>query len=87
MSTLLNVAVAAFTLTALALTILGLVSWRRASRGKLGVVTLGFACFAVAGGLASWWLFAREDLETLLTIHVALSAIGLLTIYIATVKR
>lgn len=87
MTTLLNVAVAAFTLTAIALTILGFLSWRRSKRTKLGVVALGFGWFAAAGLLASWWLFSREDLETLFTIHAALSAAGLLTIYLATVRR
>lgn len=87
MSVLLNVAVAAFTLTAFALALLGFAAWRRADRAKMGVLAVGFSWFAAAGLLSSWWLFAREDLELLFTIHVTLAALGLLTIYTATVKR
>lgn len=87
MTTLLNVAAASFAVTALALTGLGVLAWHRSRRAKTGVLAGGFALFAASGGLASWWLFAREDLETLLTIHLILTAAGLLTIYVAAVKR
>jgi apolipoprotein N-acyltransferase len=75
----LNVALAALTVTALALSVLGALAWRRSGRTKMGVLAVGFGWFALAGLLASWWLFARENLETLLTLHTALSAAGLLT--------
>lgn len=87
MTTLLNVATAAFAVTALALTVLGVLAWRRSRRPKTGLLAAGFALFAAAGGLAAWWLFAREDLETLLAIHLALTAAGLIAIYVAAVKR
>lgn len=87
MTLVLNVAVALFTLTALALTGLGALGWHRSRRPKTGVLTLGFSFFAMAGLLSSWWLFNREDLTTLLTLHVLLTGAGLLTIYIASVKR
>lgn len=87
MSLALNLAVAAFTLTALALTLLGALAWRRSGQARIGGLAAGFGLFAVAGLLTSWWLFAREDLEALLTIHTAITALGLLTIYLAAVKR
>lgn len=87
MSTALNVAVAAYALTALALAVLGVLGWRRSRRTKIGVLAAGFGLFAAGGLLAAWWLFAREDLETLLTLHLGLGAAGLLTVYVATVKR
>lgn len=87
MTTLLNVVVAAFTLTSIALTGLGVLAWRRTGRTKMSLLALGFGWFAAGGVLASWWLFARENLEALLTIHVGLSAVGLLTIYVATIKQ
>lgn len=87
MTTLLNAAVAAFTLTAFALTWLGTRGWWRSRRPKTGVLAVGFAFFALAGAVATWWLFAREDLTQLLTLHVALTSAGLVTIYLASVKR
>lgn len=87
MTLLLNAAVGAFTLTALALTVLGALGWHRSRRTKTGVLAIGFGFFAAAGLLSSWWLFNREDLATLLTLHVLLTSAGLLTIYIASVKR
>lgn len=87
MTVWLNVAVAAFTLTAGALSVLGTLAWRRSEHAKLGLLALGFTWFALAGLVSSWWLFTREGLDTLFTIHVSLAALGLLTIYVATVKR
>lgn len=87
MTLLLNVAVAAFTLTALALALLGWRGWTRSRRPKTGVLAVGFTFFLVAGAIASWWLFNREDLTTLLTLHLLLNSAGLLTIYLASVKR
>lgn len=84
---LLNLAVAAFTLTAIALTALGALAWRRSGQARIGGLAAGFGFFALAGLVSSWWLFAREDLQTLLTIHAAITAAGLLTIYLAAVKR
>lgn len=87
MTLLLNLSVATFTLTAVALTGLGVLAWRRSGQARIGMLSLGFGWFAIAGVLASWWLFTREDLQTLLTVHTAVMALGLLTIYIAAVKR
>lgn len=87
MSALLNLTVAAFTVVALFLLVLGLLGWRRSKRPKTGILALAFAWFAVAGITTSWWLFTREDIVTLLTVHVSLTTLGLITIYFATVKR
>lgn len=87
MTLLLNAVVAAFTLTAIVLFALGVLAWRRAESAKIALLALGFGWFAAAGLVSSWWLFAREDLQTLLTIHVALGTVGLVTIYVAAVKR
>jgi hypothetical protein len=86
-SLVLNLAVAAFALTAIALTGLAGVGWRRSGQARMGGLTAGFGLFAVAGLVTAWWLFAREDLETLLTVHTAVTAAGLLVIYLAAVKR
>lgn len=87
MTLLLNLATAAFTLIALALFGIGLLGWRRSKRPKTAILAIGFGWFAVAGLLSSWWLFARDDLDTLLTLHILLTGFGLLTIYFASVKR
>lgn len=87
MTAALNFAFAAFTMTALALTIVGVASWRRARTPRLAVLAAGFAWFALAGLTGSAWLFTQDELAPLLTMHVALSSLGLLTIYLATVKR
>lgn len=87
MSLLLNLATAAYTLTALVLLALSAAGWWRSRRPKTGILTLAFAWFAIAGLLASWWLFSRQDVIPLLTLHILLTGIGLLTIYFATVKR
>lgn len=87
LSVLLNVAVAAFTLTALALTGLGALAWRRSGQARIGGLSLGFGFFAVAGIVSAVWLFTSEDLERLLTVHLAVTALGLLAIYAAAVKR
>lgn len=87
MSLLLNLATAGFTLIAIVLVVLGAAGWRRSKRPKTAILTVGFAWFAVAGILSTWWLFSREDLETLLTVHIVLTGLGLLTIYFASVKR
>lgn len=87
MSILLNLAVAAFTLTAIALTVLGVLAWRRSGQARIGGLAAGFGFFALAGVITSWWLFAREDLETLLAVHTAITALGLITVYLAAVKR
>lgn len=87
MTLLLNLATAAFALIALALFVIGFLGWRRSKRPKTAILALGFGWFAIAGLLSSWWLFARDDLDTLLTLHIILTALGLLTIYFASVKR
>lgn len=87
MTTILNVALAAFTLTALALTIVGAAAWWRSRRARTGILALGFGWFTLAGVTSSAWLFTREQLVPLLTLHLALSSLGLLTIYLASVKR
>lgn len=87
MSAALNLAFAVFTVTALALSIVGVVSWRRARTPRLAVLAAGFSCFALAGLTGSAWLFTQDELAPLLTMHVALSSLGLLTIYLAAVKR
>lgn len=87
MTVLLNLAVAAFTLTAIALTVLAAIGWRRSGQARMGGLTAGFGLFAVAGLVTAVWLFTREDLARLLTVHAAITAAGLLTIYLAAVKR
>jgi apolipoprotein N-acyltransferase len=87
LSLLLNVAVAASTLIAMALLVIGLLGWRRSRRPKTLILATGFGWFALAGLLSTWWIFTQDDLETLLTIYIGLSAVGLLTIYYASVKR
>lgn len=87
LSTVLNVAVAAFTLTAAALTVLGAIAYRRSGQARVGGLAAGFGLFAIAGVVSAVWLFTREDLETLLTIHISVTALGLVTIYVAAVKR
>lgn len=83
----LNLAVAAFTLTAGVLAALGALAWRRSGQARIGGLAAGFGLFAVAGVVSAVWLFTREDLETLLTLHASITSLGLLTIYLAAVKR
>lgn len=83
----LNLALSAFTLTALVLTVLGAIAYRRSRQVRIAGLAAGFGLFALAGVLSALWLFTREDLTTLLTFHTAITAAGLLTIYVAAVKR
>lgn len=87
LSLALNLSVAAFTLTAAALTVLGAIAYRRSGQARIAGLAAGFGLFALAGLVSAVWLFTREDLETLLSLHTAITAAGLVTIYLAAVKR
>lgn len=87
MSILLNAGVAASTVLATLLAVLGLLGWRRSRSPRLGLLALGFGAFAVAGLGTSWWLFRGHDVESAFAFHVLASAVGLLLVYLAAVKR
>lgn len=87
MSTLLNVGVAAGAVLSTLLAVLGLVAWRRSRSPRLALLALGFSAFAVGSLATTWWLFRGQDVENAFAIHVLASAVGLLLVYLAAVKR
>ncbi|MBW3583478.1 MAG: hypothetical protein KY455_10310 [Euryarchaeota archaeon] len=87
MSGTLSIAVAAYTLTALALTFVAGLAWWRSRRTRMALLGTGFGWFAVGGIVASYGIFRGFAVVDLLTWQVVLSALGLVTIYLAAVKR
>lgn len=85
--TALNVATAAVTLIALALTALATLAWRRSGTIRGALLALGFAVFLVGGALATAWLFQGRSANDVLLGQMTTTAIGLLLVYVATVKR
>lgn len=87
MSTLLNAGVAAGAVLATLLAVLGFIAYRRSRSPRLALLALGFAAFASGSLATSWWLFRGQDVENAFGIHVVASAVGLLLVYLAAVKR
>lgn len=87
MSGTLSLAVAAYTLTALALTFVAGLAWWRSRRARMALLATGFGLFALGGLVTSYGIFRSLDIVDLLTWQMVFSALGLVTIYLAAVKR
>ena len=87
MSGALSMAVAAFTLTALALTVVAILAWRRSRSARMALLSLGFGWFAASGLVSSVGLFRGLDAVDLLMWQSIFAALGLVTIYLAAAKR
>ncbi|MHB8634597.1 MAG: hypothetical protein ACYDBQ_11670 [Thermoplasmatota archaeon] len=83
----LNAAVALLTLEALALALLGLLSWRRSRRARQAWLAGGFALFAGSGAATAYGLFHGAAAVDLLAWQSAGCAAGLALLYLAAVKR
>lgn len=86
-ATILSFAAAAYTLVAFAVTGLAFVAWHRSGSVRQMLLALSFAQFALAGVVTSAWLFLRNDTTLLLAADLGLGTLGLLTLYVAAVKR
>lgn len=87
MSVVLNAATAFLALGGATLSGLAFIGMRRSGQARIGLLSLGFLAFAVAGIWTAVGLFNGSPLVELLTVQTLLCAAGVFIVYLAAVKR